>query len=253
MPVIMPDGTRLRTVWPYAAIEERRPTSTSPKPFEIDEISLVIDRGGGKRVPWRVQNRRLSAEKAIGRQPSSEIHRRCCGCSTRLKPHRAEKDNHGAHAGATNRDPAKELITSPHPCTEPPGGRTPGALSTAPPFPGELGRGGAPSATRRGAFLPGATQAARPGFLRASEPRHAGARRSRRACPRPCRAKAAFARWQEGGDPAPSERGGWKRSTCAIVACTKSGPWAAEAKKQAFSRGDLYYRLAVGGVGRFRR
>src|SRR5437870_13873526 len=36
------------------------------KPFEIDEISLVIDRAVEARA-LRVQNRRLSAEKAIGR------------------------------------------------------------------------------------------------------------------------------------------------------------------------------------------
>src|SRR5438309_11137266 len=36
------------------------------KPFEIDEISLVIDRAVEARA-LRVQNRRLSAERALGR------------------------------------------------------------------------------------------------------------------------------------------------------------------------------------------
>src|SRR5437016_14276898 len=57
------------------------------KPFEIDEISLVIDRTVEARA-LRVQNRRLSAEKAIGRSivGESPTMRRLLDAVNRIAP-----------------------------------------------------------------------------------------------------------------------------------------------------------------------
>jgi DNA-binding NtrC family response regulator len=201
------------------------------KPFDIDEMSLVIDRALEART-LRVENRRLSAEKAIGRAiigDSPAMHR-LLDAVGRVAP----KDITVLVRGDTGT--GKELIAS---LIHAESRRASGPLVrfNCAAIPGELAEAEL-FGHARGAFT-GATQA-RPGFV-------AQANRGTLVLDEvgelslPVQAK--LLRVLQEGEIQPVGAGRVEKMDVRIVACTNRD-LAAEAKAHRF-REDLYYRLAV--------
>jgi len=201
------------------------------KPFEIDEISLVIDRAVEARA-LRVQNRRLSAEKAIGRSivGDSPAMLRLLDAVNRIAP----KDITVLMRGDTGT--GKELITS---LIHAQSRRAAGPLVrfNCAAIPGELAEAEL-FGHARGAFT-GATSA-RPGFF-AQANRGTLVLDEVGELSAPVQAK--LLRALQEGEIQPVGAGRVEKVDVRIVACTNRD-LAAEAKKQRF-REDLYYRLAV--------
>ena len=201
------------------------------KPFEIDEISLVIDRAVEARA-LRVQNRRLSAEKAIGRSivGDSPAMLRLLDAVNRIAP----KDITVLMRGDTGT--GKELITS---LIHAQSRRAAGPLVrfNCAAIPGELAEAEL-FGHARGAFT-GATSA-RPGFF-AQANRGTLVLDEVGELSAPVQAK--LLRALQEGEIQPVGAGRVEKVDVRIVACTNRD-LATEAKERRF-REDLYYRLAV--------
>ena len=201
------------------------------KPFDIDEIALVINRALEARA-LRVENRRLSAEKAIGRPiiGDSPAMRRLLDAVGRFAP----KDITVLVRGDTGT--GKELIAS---LIHAQSRRASGPLVrfNCAAIPGELAEAEL-FGHARGAFT-GATQA-RPGFF-AQANRGTLVLDEVGELPLPVQAK--LLRVLQEGEIQPVGTGRVEKIDVRIVACTNRD-LAAEAKAHRF-REDLYYRLAV--------
>ena len=201
------------------------------KPFDIDEMSLAIDRALEARA-LRVENRRLSAEKAIGRAivGHSPAMRRLLDAVGRVAPKDITVLVHG------DTGTGKELVAS---LLHAQSRRASGPLVrfNCAAIPGELAEAELFGHTR-GAFT-GATQA-RPGFF-------AQANRGTLVLDEvgelslPIQAK--LLRVLQEGEIQPVGAGRVEKIDVRIVACTNRD-LAAEARAHRF-REDLYYRLAV--------
>jgi DNA-binding NtrC family response regulator len=201
------------------------------KPFDIDEMSLVIDRALEARS-LRVENRRLSAEKAIGRAiiGDSPAMRRLLDAVGRVAP----KDITVLVRGDTGT--GKELIAS---LIHAQSRRASGPLVrfNCAAIPGELAEAEL-FGHARGAFT-GATQA-RPGFVAQANRGTLVLDEVGELSP-PVQAK--LLRVLQEGEIQPVGAGRVEKMDVRIVACTNRD-LAAEAKAHRF-REDLYYRLAV--------
>ena len=201
------------------------------KPFEIDEISLVIDRAVEARA-LRVQNRRLSAEKAIGRSivGASPPMQRLLDAVNRLAP----KDITVLIRGETGT--GKELIAS---LIHAQSRRAAGPLVrfNCAAIPGELAEAEL-FGHARGAFT-GATSARAGFFAQANRGTLVLDEVGELSAP----VQAKLLRALQEGEIQPVGAGRVEKVDVRIVACTNRD-LAAEAKKQRF-REDLYYRLAV--------
>jgi len=201
------------------------------KPFEIDEISLVIDRAVEARA-LRVQNRRLSAEKAIGRSivGESPTMRRLLDAVNRIAP----KDITVLIRGDTGT--GKELIAS---LIHAQSRRAAGPLVrfNCAAIPGELAEAEL-FGHARGAFT-GATHARQGFFAEANRGTLVLDEVGELSAP----VQAKLLRALQEGEIQPVGAGRVERVDVRIVACTNRD-LSAEVKERRF-REDLYYRLAV--------
>jgi len=201
------------------------------KPFDIDEVSLVLDRALEARA-LRIQNRRLSAEKALGRTivGESPAMRRLLDAVSRVAP----KDITVLIRGDTGT--GKELIAS---LIHAESRRAAGPLVrfNCAAIPGELAEAEL-FGHARGAFT-GATHA-RPGFF-AEANRGTLVLDEVGELSAPVQAK--LLRALQEGEIQPVGAGRVEKVDVRIVACTNRD-LAAEAKAHRF-REDLYYRIAV--------
>src|SRR5437660_5559690 len=201
------------------------------KPFDIDEISLVIDRALEARS-LRVQNRRLTAEKALGRAiiGDSPAMRRVLDAVNRVGP----KDITVLVRG----DPGtgKELIASLTPAET---RRAAGPLVrfNCAAIPGDLAEAEL-FGHARGAFT-GATQARRGFFAEAD----GGTLVLDEVGELPLPVQAKLLRALQEGEIQPVGAGKVERVDVRVIACTNRD-LAGEARTGRF-RQDLYYRLAV--------
>jgi len=201
------------------------------KPFEIDEISLVIDRAVEARA-LRVQNRRLSAERALGRTivGDSPAMQRLLQTVARLAP----KDITVLVRGDTGT--GKELIGS---LIHAQSRRSSGPLVrfNCAAIPGELAEAEL-FGHARGAFT-GATHARQGFFAQANH----GTLVLDEVGDLPAPVQAKLLRALQEGEIQPVGTGRVEKVDVRIVACTNRD-LGAEAKAHRF-REDLYYRLAV--------
>ena len=201
------------------------------KPFDIDEISLVIDRALEARA-LRVQNRRLTAERALGRTivGDSAPMRRLLDAVARVGP----KDITVLVRGETGT--GKELIAS---LIHAESRRAAGPLVrfNCAAIPGDLAEAEL-FGHARGAFT-GATQARRGFFAEAD----GGTLVLDEVGELPLPVQAKLLRALQEGEIQPVGAGRVERVDVRVVACTNRD-LAAEARARRF-REDLYYRLAV--------
>jgi len=201
------------------------------KPFDIDEISLIVDRAIEARS-LRVENRRLSAEKAIGRAVigDSPAMRVLFGTVARIAP----KDITVLVRGETGT--GKELVTS---LIHAESRRSAGPLVrfNCAAIPGELAEAEL-FGHARGAFT-GATQA-RPGFFTEA---NKGTLVLDEVGELSLPVQAKLLRVLQDGEIQPVGTARVDKVDVRIVACTNRD-LLAEAKAGRF-REDLYYRLAV--------
>ena len=201
------------------------------KPFDIDEISLVIDRALEARA-LRVQNRRLTAERALGRAivGDSAPMRRLLDAVARVGP----KDITVLVRGETGT--GKELIAS---LIHAESRRAAGPLVrfNCAAIPGDLAEAEL-FGHARGAFT-GATQARRGFFAEAD----GGTLVLDEVGELPLPVQAKLLRALQEGEIQPVGAGRVERVDVRVVACTNRD-LAAEARARRF-REDLYYRLAV--------
>jgi two-component system response regulator AtoC len=201
------------------------------KPFDIDEISLVIDRALETRA-LRVQNRRLTAEKALGRSivGDSPPMRRLLDAVNRIGP----KDITVLVRGETGT--GKELVAS---LIHAESRRAAGPLVrfNCAAIPGELAEAELFGHVR-GAFT-GAAQA-RPGFFAAA---NGGTLVLDEVGELSGPVQAKLLRALQEGEIQPVGAGRVEKVDVRVVACTNRD-LAAEARARRF-REDLYYRLAV--------
>jgi DNA-binding NtrC family response regulator len=201
------------------------------KPFDIDEISLVIDRALETRA-LRVQNRRLTAEKALGRSivGDSPAMRRLLDAVNRVGP----KDITVLVRGETGT--GKELVAS---LIHAESRRAAGPLVrfNCAAIPGELAEAELFGHVR-GAFT-GAAQA-RPGFFAAA---NGGTLVLDEVGELSGPVQAKLLRALQEGEIQPVGAGRVEKVDVRVVACTNRD-LAAEARARRF-REDLYYRLAV--------
>jgi len=201
------------------------------KPFDIDEISLVLDRALEARS-LRVQNRRLTAEKAIGRAivGDSPPMRRLLEAVNRVGP----KDITVLVRGETGT--GKELIAS---LVHAESRRAAGPLVrfNCAAIPGELAEAEL-FGHARGAFT-GATQARRGFFAEA----HGGTLVLDEVGELSAPVQAKLLRALQEGEIQPVGAGRVEKVDVRVVASTNRD-LAAEARAHRF-REDLYYRLAV--------
>jgi two-component system response regulator AtoC len=201
------------------------------KPFDIDEISLVIDRALETRA-LRVQNRRLTAEKALGRSivGDSPAMRRLLDAVNRVGP----KDITVLVRGETGT--GKELVAS---LIHAESRRAAGPLVrfNCAAIPGELAEAELFGHVR-GAFT-GAAQA-RPGFFAAA---NGGTLVLDEVGELSGPVQAKLLRVLQEGEIQPVGAGRVEKVDVRVVACTNRD-LAAEARARRF-REDLYYRLAV--------
>src|SRR6266481_1275282 len=201
------------------------------KPFDIDEISLVLDRALEARA-LRVENRRLTAERALGRAivGDSPPMRRLLEAVNRV----GSKDITVLLRGDTGT--GKELIAS---LIHAESRRAAGPLVrfNCAAIPGELAEAELFGHTR-GAFT-GAAQARQGFFAEANRGTLVLDEVGELSAP----VQAKLLRALQEGEIQPVGAGRVEKVDVRIVACTNRD-LAAEAKKQRF-REDLYYRLAV--------
>jgi DNA-binding NtrC family response regulator len=201
------------------------------KPFEIDEISLTIDRALEARA-LRVQNRRLCAEKAIGRSivGDSGAMQRLLDAVHRIAP----KDITVLVRGDTGT--GKELIAS---LIHAQSRRAAGPLVrfNCAAIPGDLAEAEL-FGHARGAFT-GATGARAGFFAQANHGTLVLDEVGELSMP----VQAKLLRALQEGEIQPVGAGRVEKVDVRIVACTNRD-LAAEAKEHRF-REDLYYRLAV--------
>jgi two-component system response regulator AtoC len=201
------------------------------KPFDIDEISLVLDRALEARS-LRVQNRRLTAERALGRSiiGDSPAMRRVFDAVNRLGP----KDITVLVSGDTGT--GKELIAS---LIHAESRRAAGPLVrfNCAAIPGELAEAELFGHTR-GAFT-GATQARRGFFAEA----HGGTLVLDEVGELSAPIQAKLLRALQEGEIQPVGAGRVEKVDVRVVACTNRD-LGAEVRAHRF-REDLYYRLAV--------
>src|SRR5438132_8333201 len=201
------------------------------KPFDIDEISLVIDRALEARA-LRLQNRRLTAEKALGRTivGDSPAMRRVLDAVNRVGP----KDITVLVRGDTGT--GKELIASLiHAQSRRSGG--PLVRFNCAAIPGELAEAEL-FGHARGAFT-GAAQARRGFFAEASGGTLVLDEVGELSAP----IQAKLLRVLQEGEIQPVGAGRVEKVDVRVVACTNRD-LLAEARAHRF-REDLYYRLAV--------
>src|SRR5438067_1783733 len=201
------------------------------KPFDIDELSLVLDRALEARS-LRVQNRRLTAEKALGRAivGDSPAMRRLLEAVNRVGP----KDITVLVRGETGT--GKELIAS---LVHAESRRASGPLVrfNCAAIPGELAEAELFGHTR-GAFT-GATQARRGFFAEAD----GGTLVLDEVGELPLPVQAKLLRALQEGEIQPVGAGRVEHVDVRVIACTNRD-LAADARSGRF-REDLYYRLAV--------
>src|SRR5712671_4169506 len=201
------------------------------KPFDIDEISLVLDRALEARA-LRVQNRRLTAERALGRAivGDSPPMRRLFEAVNRVGP----KDITVLVRGETGT--GKELIAS---LIHAESRRAKGPLVrfNCAAIPGELAEAEL-FGHARGAFT-GAAQARRGFFAEASGGTLVLDEVGELSAP----VQAKLLRALQEGEIQPVGAGRVEKVDVRVVACTNRD-LAAEARAHRF-REDLYYRLAV--------
>jgi DNA-binding NtrC family response regulator len=201
------------------------------KPFDIDEISLVLDRALEARA-LRVQNRRLTAEKALGRAivGDSPAMRRVLEAVNRVGP----KDITVLVRGETGT--GKELIAS---LIHAESRRAKGPLVrfNCAAIPGELAEAEL-FGHARGAFT-GAAQARRGFFAEANGGTLVLDEVGELSGP----VQAKLLRALQEGEIQPVGAGRVEKVDVRVVACTNLD-LAAEARARRF-REDLYYRLAV--------
>ena len=201
------------------------------KPFDIDEISLVIDRALEARS-LRVQNRRLTAEKALGRAiiGDSPAMRRVLDAVNRVGP----KDITVLVRGDTGT--GKELIASLIHAESRRASRPLVRFNCAA-IPGELAEAELFGHTR-GAFT-GAAQARRGFFAEANGGTLGRDEVGELSAP----VQAKLLRALQEGEIQPVGAGRVEKVDVRVVACTNRD-LAEEARAHRF-REDLYYRLAV--------
>src|SRR5216684_1700476 len=201
------------------------------KPFDIDEVSLVLDRALEARA-LRVQNRRLTAERALGRAivGDSPAMRRLLEAVNRVGP----KDITVLVRGETGT--GKELIAS---LIHAESRRAKGPLVrfNCAAIPGELAEAELFGHVR-GAFT-GATQARRGFFAEAN----GGTLVLDEVGELSGAVQAKLLRALQEGEIQPVGAGRVEKVDVRVVACTNRD-LAAEARAGRF-REDLYYRLAV--------
>src|SRR5256712_847964 len=201
------------------------------KPFDIDEISLVIDRALEARA-LRMQNRRLTAEKAIGRSivGDSAAMRRLTDAVARVAP----RDITVLVRGETGT--GKELVAALiH--AESKRARAPLVRFNCAAIPGELAEAELFGHTP-GAFT-GATQARRGFFAEAD----GGTLLLDEVGELPAPVQAKLLRTLQGGEIQPVGTGRIEHVDVRVIACTNRD-LATDAREGRF-REDLYYRLAV--------
>src|SRR5437763_256630 len=201
------------------------------KPFDIDEMSLVLDRALEARS-LRVQNRRLTAEKALGRAivGDSPPMRRLLEAVNRIGP----KDITVLIRGETGT--GKELIASPvH--AESRRAKGPLVRFNCAAIPGELAEAEL-FGHARGAFT-GANQARRGFFAEAD----GGTLVLDEVGELPLPVQSKLLRALQEGEIQPVGAGRVERVDVRVIACTNRD-LAADARSGKF-RDDLYYRLAV--------
>src|SRR5438445_5978956 len=201
------------------------------KPFDIDEISLVLDRALEARA-LRVENRRLTAEKALGRTivGDSPAMRRVLEAVNRVGP----KDITVLVRGDTGT--GKELIASLIHAESRRASRPLVRFNCAA-IPGELAEAELFGHTR-GAFT-GAAQARRGFFAEANGGTLVLDEVGELSAP----VQAKLLRALQEGEIQPVGAGRVEKVDVRVVACTNRD-LAAEARARRF-REDLYYRLAV--------
>ncbi len=201
------------------------------KPFDIDEMALVIDRALEARA-LRVQNRRLTAEKAMGRAiiGDSPAMRRLLDAVSRVAP----KDITVLVRGETGT--GKELIASLiHAQSR--RASAPLVRFNCAAIPGELAEAEL-FGHARGAFT-GAAQARRGFFAEA----HGGTLVLDEVGELPHAVQAKLLRALQEGEIQPVGAGKVEKVDVRVVACTNKD-LLAEVRAHRF-REDLYYRLAV--------
>ena len=201
------------------------------KPFDIEEMGLVIERALEARA-LRMQNRRLAAERAIGRSIVGESlpMRRLLETVTRVAP----RDITVLLRGETGT--GKELVAALiH--AESKRGRGPLVRFNCAAIPGELAEAELFGHTR-GAFT-GATQARRGFFAEAD----GGTLVLDEVGELPLPVQSKLLRALQEGEIQPVGAGRVERVDVRVIACTNRD-LAAEARAGRF-RDDLYYRLAV--------
>ena len=201
------------------------------KPFDIEEMGLVIERALEARA-LRMQNRRLAAERAIGRSIVGESlpMRRLLETVTRVAP----RDITVLLRGETGT--GKELVAALiH--AESKRGRGPLVRFNCAAIPGELAEAELFGHTR-GAFT-GATQARRGFFAEAD----GGTLVLDEVGELPLPVQSKLLRALQEGEIQPVGAGRIERVDVRVIACTNRD-LAAEARAGRF-RDDLYYRLAV--------
>src|SRR5438445_8121388 len=201
------------------------------KPFDIDEISLVLDRALEARA-LRLQNRRLTAERALGRAiiGDSPAMRRVLDAVNRVGP----KDITVLVRGDTGT--GKELIASLIHAESRRASRPLVRFNCAA-IPGELAEAELFGHTR-GAFT-GAAQARRGFFAEANGGTLVLDEVGELSAP----VQAKLLRALQEGEIQPVGAGRVERVDVRVVACTNRD-LAAEVRAHRF-REDLYYRLAV--------
>src|SRR5438445_2580157 len=201
------------------------------KPFDIEEMGLVIERALEARA-LRVQNRRLTAEKAIGRSivGDSPAMRRLIDAVTRVAP----RDITVLVRGETGT--GKELVAA---LIHGESKRAKGPLVrfNCAAIPGELAEAELFGHTR-GAFT-GATQARRGFFAEAD----GGTPVLDEVGELPLPVQSKLLRALQEGEIQPVGAGRVERVDVRVIACTNRD-LAADARSGKF-RDDLYYRLAV--------
>src|SRR2546430_7661133 len=201
------------------------------KPFDIEEMGLVIDRALEARA-LRMQNRRLTAEKAIGRSivGDSAVMRRLTDAVARVGP----RDITVLVRGETGT--GKELVAAlGH--AESRRAKAPLVRFNCAAIPGELAEAELFGHTR-GAFT-GATQARRGFFAEAD----GGTLVLDEVSELPLPVQAKLLRALQEGEIQPVGAGRIEHVDVRVIACTNRD-LAADARDGRF-REDLYYRLAV--------
>src|SRR5256885_1680474 len=201
------------------------------KPFDIDEMSLVLDRALEARS-LRVENRRLTAEKALGRAivGDSPPMRQLLDAVSRVGP----KDITVLVRGETGT--GKELIASLiH--AESRRASAPLVRFNCAAIPGDLAEAEL-FGHARGAFT-GATQARRGFFAEAN----GGTLLLDEVGELPAPVQAKLLRTLQGGEIQPVGTGRIEHVDVRVIACTNRD-LATDAREGRF-REDLYYRLAV--------